>query len=79
MRMPVLTLLGHVIALWMIKKRGAPLWDLVTGYRVPGKEITGLRIGIFVAALVGLFMLSMVIIWPELEPLLMEEMAKEAS
>ncbi len=76
MRMLPLTLLGHVISLWMVKKRGAPLWDLVTGYRVLGRPLTGLRIGVFVFCLIGLFVLNTVIVWPEFGPGFMEEWEK---
>ncbi|MDA7514386.1 RDD family protein [bacterium] len=81
MRMPILTLLGHGIALWMVRKRGAPLWDLVTGYRVPGQSLTGLRLGLFVAVLIVFWVLFFVIIWPEFGPLVMKsfEEAKAAS
>jgi len=76
MRMAILTLLGHGIALWMVKKKGAPLWDLVTGYRVKGEAVTGGRVAVFVSLLVGLFVLSTVIVWPEFGPLLFESIAE---
>ncbi len=49
MHFPIFILIAHALGFWFGKKRGAPLWDLIPGYRVESKPITGVRIvGYFV-------------------------------
>ena len=76
MRMPILLLIGHLVALWMVKKRGAPLWDLVMGFRVPAAPLSAARLGFYFAVMAGIFVLNAWILWPELGPQVWPEVQK---
>jgi len=67
---PILIVLGHAITLWFGLKKGAPLWDLHSGFRVPGSELkTGRLVAYWISLAVVLTMIG-VVIWPEMEPML---------
>ena len=63
-----LMLIGHLLALWMVRKNGAPLWDLMTGYRVKGGGISPLRIVLFFVALMLVWASIVGVMWPYIEP-----------
>jgi uncharacterized RDD family membrane protein YckC len=66
---PILMILGHGVTLWFGLKKGAPLWDLHSGFRVPGGELNSNRV---ISYWVCLF-----VMWPELGPLVEEEMRRQ--
>ena len=71
---PILLFLGHAITLWFGLKKGAPLWDLHSGFRVMGSELNCRRIVLYWALFVGLFVLMTVVMWPEIQPMWEESM-----
>ena len=66
---PILLLLGHAITLWFGLKKGAPLWDLHSGFRVVGSKLSGQRIACYWGCLVLVFVLMTVVMWPEIQPM----------
>ena len=77
MRQPILMILGHVLALWFGLKKGALLWDLHSGFRVVGREVKSERIIGYWIAFATVIALTLVVIWPEFEPLLQEEWRRQ--
>ena len=73
---PLLMMLGHGVALWFGLKRGAPLWDLHSGFRVPGGEMNSVRVLLYWVLLGLTIGLIMLVMWPELGPLMEEEMKR---
>jgi uncharacterized RDD family membrane protein YckC len=74
---PILIVLGHAITLWFGLKKGAPLWDLHSGFRVPGSEMKpGRQVAYWISLAVVLIMIG-VVTWPEMEPLFQEEMRRQ--
>ncbi|MGJ8696219.1 MAG: RDD family protein [Verrucomicrobiaceae bacterium] len=69
MKQPLLIVLGHLLALWAVRKHGAPFWDLVLKYRVKMGVLSGGRIGIAVTALVLILAANVVVVWPEVKPM----------
>lgn len=65
---PLLGILGHGLALWMIRKKGAPLWDLVTGHQVKGTSLTPLKVVMFFFFFICIWILLIWVIWPYIEP-----------
>lgn len=65
MREPLIMVFGHLFNLWIVKKRGVPLWDLTTGYRVPGKKLTTQRIVLYWVLFFALFTAFSAIVYPE--------------
>ncbi len=74
---PILMLLGHSVTLWFGLKRGAPLWDLHSGFRVPGSELAASRVLLYYVLLVVVVAAIMQVMWPELGPMVEEEMARQ--
>lgn len=64
----LLALIGHVFALWTVKRNGAPLWDLMTGHRVLGSHPSALRLVLYFGAFVVIWAMIFGVIWPDLEP-----------
>jgi len=60
MNLPILTVIGHEIAVWFGKKRGAPIWDLVPPFRVTGKVLNPQKIVLLV---VGVLAINGVLTW----------------
>lgn len=65
MREPIILIFGHLFNFWIVKKRGAPLWDLTTGFRVSGKELTPQRVTLFWVMFFLLFVAFSMIVYPE--------------
>ena len=76
MAIPPLFFIGHVIAWWIVKRNGAPLWDLMTGFRVGGAIPSARRIVFFFMALVLIWVAIFWLRWPEMEPHFEEAMEK---
>ena len=68
MGMPHFAFIGHAVALWMIKKKGAPIWDFLTGYRVKSTELSPLRLGFYFLVLIGIWMVVTWALWPSIAP-----------
>ena len=64
----ILLPIGHLVALWMGKKKGAPLWDLPLGHQVTGKTPLPYRLMLFFVLLIVIFVLIGVMVWPEFKP-----------
>lgn len=81
MRNGILLVFGHFINLWLVKKKGAPLWDLGGGYRVPGKDLSLQKILTFWILTACFFSIFLILIWPEFwvefQPLLEAEMERQ--
>lgn len=73
----LLLILGHAVTLWFGLKKGAPIWDLQGGYCVRGRQIRQTHLVVFWLALVAVFTLTMVLAWPEIEPLVAAEIAAQ--
>ncbi|MGE9267404.1 MAG: RDD family protein [Verrucomicrobiales bacterium] len=69
MGLGILMIIGHIAAFVMGKKRGAPLWDLATGYQVPGAPVTKARVALFIALYLLVNSLLAWILWPTLSEL----------
>ena len=78
MGMGILAIVGHGIALWMIQKGGAPLWDLMTGFQVKGRVLAPLRLVFFFIALIVVWGGVVGIVWPDIAPGFEEAMKKAA-
>lgn len=63
-----LAIIGHLFALWMIKKNGVPLWDLMTGFQVNGRVLKPLRLIAFFVCFVLVWCAVIWVMWPHLEP-----------
>lgn len=78
MRHPFLMIIGHAVSLWLVKKKGAPLWDLAMGYQVRAEPLGTPKVvrfvALFVLVLVGFF----VVLWPEFEPMVRAEMERQS-
>ncbi len=68
MNQPLLWPIAHLIAVWMGKKKGAPLWDLPLGHQVTGKTPLPNRLMLFFVLLIAIFVLIGVMVWPEFKP-----------
>lgn len=68
MGMPHFAFIGHVVALWMMKKKGAPIWDFLTGYRVKAAELSSLRLGFFFLTVIGIWIAVVWVLWPSIGP-----------
>jgi len=77
MMQPLLIIIGHAVTLWFGLKKGAPLWDLQGGYCVRGRKIGSVNLVVFWLALAAVLSLTVVLAWPELEPLVAAEMAAQ--
>lgn len=77
MGIPLLIIFGHLVNLWLVKKRGAPLWDLGTGFRVPGAELETKKKTIFWGLFVSIGTAIMLLLWPEFKPLFDAQMAAQ--
>ncbi len=73
---PILIVLGHGVTLWFGLKRGAPLWDLHSGFRVPGSEVQSGRVLLYWVLLAAIIGAIMGLMWPELGSFL-EEMHRQ--
>jgi len=69
---PILLPLGHLIALWMVRKKGAPLWDLPMGFRVEGARLIPGRVVAFVVLFAVIFVGSVALRWSQFEPIFRE-------
>ncbi|MDB4408661.1 RDD family protein [Akkermansiaceae bacterium] len=65
---PLLGILGHGLALWMIRKKGAALWDLVPGHQVKGASLTPLKIVMFFLFFICIWGALIWVMWPYIEP-----------
>lgn len=65
---PLLGILGHGLALWMTRKKGAPLWDLVTRHQVKGSSLTAFKIVMFFLFFICIWIALIWLIWPYIEP-----------
>ena len=65
MREPFILILGHLFNLWIVKKKGAPLWDLTSDFRVVGSPLPKSRLIIFWFAVFALFMFFTILVYPE--------------
>jgi uncharacterized RDD family membrane protein YckC len=77
MRNGLLIIFGHLFNLWVVKKRGAPLWDVASGFRVPGTELSTQRILTYWILAAALFLIFWILLWPELQPFVEAEMARQ--
>ena len=77
MRNGLLIIFGHLFNLWIVKKRGVPLWDVVSGFRVPGTDLSMQRMVTFWILAGALFVTFWILLWPELQPFVEAEMAKQ--
>ncbi len=67
MQIFILPLIAHAIALWFCLKKGAPIWDLVPGYRVESRRMSGLQWAVFILAGFGLMVGLSFVLGPEAE------------
>ena len=74
---PLLMIIGHGVTLWFGLKKGAPLWDLHSGFRVIGAELKSGRVILYWILLVAVFGGLFAVAWPELGPLVEEEMRRQ--
>jgi len=74
---PLLLVLGHSVTLWFALKKGAPLWDLHSGFRVMAAELKSGRIILYWFFLAAVIAALMVVVWPELGPLVEAEMRRQ--
>lgn len=77
MRNGLLIIFGHLFNLWVVKKRGVPLWDVVSGFRVPGTDLSTQRILTFWILAGALFSIFWILLWPEVQPFVEAEMARQ--
>ncbi|YCM44793.1 RDD family protein [Verrucomicrobiaceae bacterium 227] len=77
MRNGLLIIFGHLFNLWVVKKRGVPLWDVASGFRVPGRDLSTQRILTFWILAGALFSIFWILLWPELQPFVEAEMARQ--
>ena len=73
---PILMPIGHLIALWLGKKKGSPLWDFPLGHRVDGEKPERKKIVAFFILFMVIFIAISVVLWPETKPL-HEEMMRQ--
>lgn len=71
---PLLLILGHAMTLWFGLKKGAPLWDLHSGFRVMNGELTTQRVVLFWGLLFAVFVMITIVMWPVVEPMWEEQM-----
>ena len=69
---PILLPIGHIIALWMGRKKGAPLWDLPMGFRVEGTKLIPGRMVTFFVLFVVIFVANVALRWSQFEPIIRE-------
>ena len=62
---PILLPIGHLVALWMGRKKGGPLWDLPLGHLVVGEKPSEKKILAFFLLLVAIFVALSILLWPE--------------
>ena len=74
---PILMILGHSVTLWFGLKRGAPLWDLHSGFRVMNSELKSTKVILYWALLAVVLGVLTTVMWPELGPMLEEEMRRQ--
>lgn len=72
MMQPFLLLLGHGVTLWFGLKKGAPLWDLHSKFRVPAAELNNGRVILYWGLLTAVIACFFVVMWPEIGPEMME-------
>jgi len=77
MRNGLLIIFGHLFNLWVVKKRGVPLWDVSSGFRVPGRTLSTQRMVTFWILAGALFSIFWILLWPELQPFVEAEMARQ--
>ena len=65
--------IAHIVALWMGRKKGAPLWDLPLGHQVTGPAVVPNRLMLYFASLFLMFVVNYILVAPELD-----EWTKEA-
>ena len=66
---PILLPIGHLVALWMGRKKGAPLWDFPQGHQVDGEKPSAKKILAFFLLLVAIFVAISILLWPETKPM----------
>ena len=73
---PILMVLGHSVTLWFGLKKGAPLWDLHSGFRVLGAVVNPGRVILYWVLLAALIAGFFAVMWPEIGPEIMEALAE---
>jgi len=68
----ILLPIGHLIALWMGRKKGAPLWDFPLGHRVEGTPLIPGRVVTFFVLFTAIVVASVALRWSQFEPIIRE-------
>ena len=66
---PILLPIGHLVALWMGHKKGAPLWDFPLGQLVGGEKPSSKKIVAFFLLFAAIFVAISILLWPETKPM----------
>ena len=66
---PILLPIGHLVALWMGRKKGAPLWDFPLGHLVDGEKPSPKKILAFFLLSGAIFVAISILLWPETKPM----------
>lgn len=67
-----LTIIGHIAGYFIGKKRGAPLWDLASGFQVTHRPLSRQRVALFVLLYLIVNSLLAWLMWPVFQEVMAE-------